>query len=109
MFYKEIRFWNFLKQYECESLVVCLFVLFLTGVTHWSVKTCSERGSSIKGPEEYVSYNIATYNISSTVTSTHRETAYIIQPFGWLKQTLSKKQQDLDSVLAISTIESVID
>ena len=92
-----------------STFVVCLFVLFLTGVTHWSVKTCSERGSSIKGPEEYVSYNIATYNISSTVTSTHRETAYKIQPFGWLKQTLSKKQQDLDSVLAISTIESVID
>ena len=57
-----------------------LFCLFLTGVTHWSVKTCSERGSSIKGPEEYVSYNNATHNISSTVTSTHRETAYKTQP-----------------------------
>ena len=75
--------------------------LFLTGVTHWSVKTCSERGSSIKGPEEYVSYNNATHNISSTVTSTHRETAYKTQPYGGLKQTLSKKQQGLDSVLAI--------
>ena len=80
---------------------MCLFVLFLTGVTHWSVKTCSERGSSIKGPEEYVSYNNATHNISSTVTSTHHETAYKTQPFGGLKQTLSKKQQGLDSVLAI--------
>ena len=78
--------------------------MFLTGVTHWSVKTCSERGSSIKGPEEYVSYNIATYNISSTVTSTYRETAYETQPFGGLKQTLSKKQQDLGSVLATINI-----
>ena len=77
---KNPQFWpNLAQHYNFtfhEVVLVCFVCLFLTGVTHWSVKTCSERGSSIKGPEEYVSYNIATYNISSTVTSTHRETAY---------------------------------
>ena len=90
-------------------MFVCFVCLFLTGVTHWSVKTCSERGSSIKGPEEYVSYNIATYNISSTVTSTQRGTAYKTQPFAGLKQTLTKKQQGLILYLQYLIIESVID
>ena len=78
-------------------------------MTHWSVETCSKQGSSIEGPEEYVRYNNATHNISSTVTSTYCKTAYETQPFGGLKQTLSKKQQDLDSVLAISTVESAME
>ena len=85
------------------------FVLFVCNWSDTRVKTCSEQGSSIKGPEEYVSYNNATHNISSTVTSTQRGTAYKTQPFAGLKQTLSKKQQDLILYLQFLIIESVID
>ena len=49
-----------------------------------------------------------THNTSLSVTSASRGTVYRTQPFGQLKQTLSKKLQDLNTVLAILTVESVI-